>query len=271
MSLQASEPSPARERNFHTEKTYQTDFWLASHVEYVEKLSQRVKSFHNDPLRSNAYLRGLVEFLQSPFRKRSRSSGKYCPARDKESTFVHRYLLSSGASPKIVACSQVGDLVASLTDSPAYRANELVFLSGTPSPDWLNIIGSHYNVDHRFFHHHLAFLTNSQRDWYTDSLLPSRSHNVIRLKVPSILFVGPEARYVGPSDLQRARNWYERRIHEMYRDCCAECPEDAGRSIIRHVSIHSGDSIVLEQELSICLLKRNTNWARKRNVSLEGS
>ena len=238
---------------------------LPSDVEYVEKLSQRVKSFHKDPLRSNAYLRGLVEFLQRPFRKRSRPSEKYCPVSDKKTIFVHRYLLSSGASPQIVACSQVGDLVTSLTDSPAYKTNELVFLSGTPSPDWLNIIGSHYNVDHRFFHHHLAFLTNSQRDWYTDTLLPSRSHNVIRLKVPSILFVGPEDRYVSPSDLQRARNWYEHRIQQLYRDCCTVCPADVGKSIIRHVNIHSGDSIVLEQELSICLLKRDANWISECN------
>ena len=137
--------------------------------------------------------------------------------------------------------------------------NELVFLAGRPSAEWLSAVGAWYKLDHRFFHQHLSFLPTGQRDWFTTPTLPSRSHYVLRFCIPSILFIG-EHRFVHMVELQKAREDCERRLKTRFRTFQEGTSTDAGQSIVRRMNIHSGDHLVIEQELSACLLNRGDQW-----------
>ena len=132
-------------------------------------------------------------------------------------------------------------------------------MAGRPSPEWLSAVGARYKLDHRFLHQHLNFLPTGQRDWFTAPTLPSRSRTVLRFCIPSMLFVG-EHRYVNVDDLRKARGDCERQLLIVFRSLQEGTSTEAGRSIVRRMNIHSGDNLVIEQEVTSCLLKRGDRW-----------
>jgi hypothetical protein len=145
--------------------------------------------------------------------------------------------------------------------NPALAAqNELVFLAGRPSALWLNALGAHYEVDLRCLHQHLHLIPNSQRGWHTYPTLPSRSRNVLRLCIPSMVFVGEEERHVDESALQEARKDSEKQIKNWWHSFVNMSAAETGRSIVRRAIIHAGDCITLEQDVSIFLIGRGKNW-----------
>ena len=77
--------------------------------------------------------------------------------------------------------------------------------------------------------------------------------------MPSILFIG-EHRFVNIIDLQKARENCERQLKTRFRTFQEGTSTDAGQSIVRRMNIHNGDHLVIEQELSACLLNRGDQW-----------
>ena len=179
---------------------------------------------------------------------------------DESRIFVYEYALLPNAHAKLTTFDDVDKykLAISIENYNA-DCNELVFLTGRPSAEWLSAVGARYELDHRFFHQHLNFLPTGQRDWFTAPTLPSRSHYVLRFCIPSILFIG-EHRFVNIDDLQKAREDCERRLLSRFRSFQEGTAAEAGKSIVRRMNIHSGDHLVIEQELSSCLLKRGDLW-----------
>jgi hypothetical protein len=225
--------------------------------DYANLLSRRVRSFNSDPLHSTAYLADFAGYLQKPFRKEVRVKRVISP-RSSKYPFVSEYRLSSNG-PQLARFHDVKKYCGQKVpeDNPG---NVLVFLTGRPSPAWLNAVGSRYRIDHRFFQQHLSFLPSGQRDWYTSPSLPSRARNTLRLCIPSIVFVGAEGRYVDPYGLQRARNNCDLQLLGKFSAFYESPASDAGHSIVRRVNIHSGDCFVLEQEASICVLGDTQIW-----------
>ena len=227
----------------------------------------RVRSFQSDPLHSAAYLRNLAKFLHKPNQKprnsRRPDQQRYQPeilAKEGCRPFIYEYVFSTREEPRLTTFDNVDKYKQTICDD-AYSAdrNELVFLAGRPSPEWLSAVGARYKLDYRFIHQHLSFLPTGQRDWFTSPTLPSRSHDVLRLCVPSILFIG-EHRYVDVNDLQESRGDSERQLRHCFRSLQEGTLAEAGRSIVRRMNIHSGDSLVIEQEISCCHLERGGNW-----------
>ena len=174
--------------------------------------------------------------------------------------FVYEYALSPNVEPKLTTFDDVEKYKQAMSiEDHNTDCNELVFLAGRPSAEWLSAVGAQYKLDHRFFHQHLSFLPTGQRDWFTTPTLPSRSHYVLRFCIPSILFIG-EHRFVHIFELQKAREDCERRLKTRFRTFQEGTSTDAGQSIVRRMNIHNGDHLVIEQELSACLLNRGDQW-----------
>ena len=182
--------------------------------------------------------------------------------------FVYEYALFPDADPKLKIFNDADNYKQTISNED-YNAdcNELVFVVGRPSPEWLSAVGARYKLDHRFLYQHLNFLPTGQRDWFTTPTLPSRSHTALRFCIPSMLFVG-EHRYVNVDDLQKARGDCERQLLVLFRSFQEGTSTEAGRSIVRRMNIHSGDNLVIEQELTSCLLKRGERWTGKTHRSL---
>lgn len=209
----------------------------------------------------------LAHFLHKPHQK-PRNARRPDPqryrlealAKEGRRPFIYEYALFPATEPKLTTFDNVDEYKQTISNN-TYNAdcNELVFLAGRPSAEWLSAVGARYNLDYRFIHQHLNFLPTGQRDWFTAPTLPSRSYDVLRLCIPSILFMG-EHRYVDMNGLQKARGDSERQLRHCFRSLQEGTSTEAGRSIVRRINIHSGDSLVIEQELSSCLLKRGENW-----------
>lgn len=248
--------------------TIESNLSVEKTKEYTQSFLARIRSFHNDPLHSAAYLGNLAQFLHKPNQKSARHARQPNPQRFKPKSFaeedcrpfVYEYSLFSGVVPKLTTFDDV-DKYKQTISIESYNAdcNELIFLAGRPSAEWLSAVGARYKLDHRFFHQHLSFLPTGQRDWFTAPTLPSRSHNVVRFCIPSLLFVG-EHRYVNIGDLQKARGDCERQLLSRFRSYQEGTLIEAGKSIVRRMNIHSGDNLVIEQELSFSLLKRGDRW-----------
>ncbi|CAL8581396.1 hypothetical protein XPA_007091 [Xanthoria parietina] len=233
--------------------------------EYKLSLRGKIRSFHTDPLHSAAYLGNLSHFLQQ---KRGHS-GRFLSQQglnqsvhpvNEYKPFVYEYALSTQAGPELTAYDKVERYNTTLLNNAGdTEHNELVFLAGRPSAEWLCAVGARYQIDHRIFHQHLNFLPWGQKDWFTVPTLPSRARNVIRLCVPSILFMG-ERRYVSRDGLKDARRDSERRLRESLRNIQQSTVAEAGRSIGRRLNIHTGDILALEQEISICFVERKDHW-----------
>lgn len=231
---------------------------------YADDQASRVRSFHHDPLHSAVYLQELVNYLQRPFKTR-RLGEIQSPLPACRRDFVYCYQLDGTKAPVAVSYDDPQGLHAALQSAHEYSdgKNELLFMCGQPSPDWLNTIGAHYQTDVRFYYQHLRFLPDSQRDWYTDTPLPSRSHDVLRLIIPTIVFVGAPKRYVDKKNLRTWRSRRAERIRDQFKCLTLNDPRNTGRSILRRVDIYNGDCMVIEQEVSLKLIRRNSNWTSK--------
>jgi hypothetical protein len=220
-------------------------------------LTSRVRSFASDPLHSAAYLSNLSGYLTKPFRKPAHRT-RYnvpSPALRKGCTFFYSYEILGPRPSKPVTYDNASVFLSrSGPTSPHEDKSELIFLTGYPSPEWLNAIVFRYGVDHRFLHRHLDFLPSGQRDWYTAPDVPSRSEHFIRLLIPSIVFLGAEDRYVSIKELHKARNACADQLRQKSKNLFGGSQSSTGHSIIRQVNIHSGDAIVLEQAISITVL-----------------
>jgi hypothetical protein len=213
-----------------------------------ELMRKRVQSFTTEPLHSAAYLNDIVRYLNN----KPLASARYrvpSPA-PKESNFLYAYETSGSHSPHAVSYSQASMF---LTEN-ANRANlDLLFFTGSPSSEWMEVLVDHLNVDLRFLHSHLDFIPNAQRDWYTGSNLPSRNRQDFRLLIPSIVFVGTEGNSLSIDQLHAARRSCASQLESKAHAILSGGSRSHGQSIFRQVNVHRGDAIVMEQVISIAI------------------
>ena len=131
---------------------------------------------------------------------------------------------------------------------------QLLFLQGYPSPEWLNTLGAHFEVDPRFFSHHLGFLSINGQYQHTECrMLPSALKTILLLTVTSLGRQESQhdeslntkrkeasskmAQYL--DDLRTGHNSKTRR------------PWQLGDSIVRSYDIYDHEKFALEQTISI--------------------
>lgn len=225
----------------------------------------RVNSFAIDPLHSAAYLRNLITYLNGSRQRRSGGNNRPSASPDRENAFLYCYRIPDTStrntsnpvligSPTIYTTSD-----AFISSRPNADCSEIVFATGYPSREWLAALLDHLGVDYRFLHSHLNFLQSAQRDWFVSPSVPSRRQHQIGLVIPSIIFLGTETRRIPAQDLHEARNSCAKQLQQQAKLFSGASSIRHGRSIIRHINIHSGDMMVLEQAVTITVTKNDRN------------
>ncbi|KAH7072575.1 hypothetical protein FB567DRAFT_206111 [Paraphoma chrysanthemicola] len=151
----------------------------------------------------------------------------------------------------------LGNLLAYLTQflkTEVCNTSEVVFLTGFPSPEWIDAVVTRFSVDLRFLQSHLDFVPNAQRNWYTSPSLPSRNRHLFRLRVPSIVFGGIEGTELRAEELHAARKSCAKQLLQKAKAFHSGAATNCGQSIVRRINIHRGDAIILEQEVSVIVL-----------------
>jgi hypothetical protein len=64
--------------------------------------------------------------------------------------------------------------------------NQVLFLRGFSTPEWIRKIGWYYCVDPEFFRRHLDFSLFSYQHWFSSPSLPSTSSTIVRLRVTTL-------------------------------------------------------------------------------------
>jgi hypothetical protein len=218
----------------------------------IELLKHRVTSIKTDPLHSQAYLYGLKSYLDKPKAgSQHRPASVYVP-QDRTLPFAYTYDLSQSARPLPKVYHTPSEYLFSGPECSS-KVPSIIIFTGYPSPEWLEVVLARCSTGFPFLHRHLDFMSNNQRDWHIGSELPSRSTRVIRLLVPSIVFIGPEERHLPPQDLQKARRQCSDRLRQKSKSFFGGSSVSAGSSIIRNIHVHSGDTVVLEQMITITI------------------
>ena len=145
------------------------------------------------------------------------------------------------------------DSVKGLDDFAAYPlphndCGQLLFLCGYPSHKWVNLIGVRYRVDPEFFRRYLSFGQNS--DFYDIPAPASSSQNIVKLSITSI----------GKRSATSVKQQGQKQSLQEYFENLGSNPDVVGESIVRRFSVHDHAHFSIEQDISLCVLKRGEGW-----------
>lgn len=225
-------------------------------VTHAEYLQRRVRYFPSDPLHSAAYFRDLAHYMSQKPAESDATNYWSALQPDQPHRFLYSFSLSAGHIQKPTVYSEASEFLGAPV---AKDSSELIFITGTPSLDWLEAIFSRLKVSYYFVQSHMNYFLNSDRDWYTSPGTPSRLQHSIRLLIPSIVFVGAEGRRLSARELHEARREIKSQVIRRRKSMSNGLHARQGHSIVRQVNIHSGDTVVLEQTVSISFIQRNKN------------
>lgn len=228
---------------------------------YALGLSDRVKSIKVDPLHSTAYLTYLAKYLKTPFQKPPKRPHVAESPSSVRRSFVVRYLLRPNEAPSPESFDD--PRAFSRVASPSSQ-NEILFLTGRPSADWLNCLGSTYSLDYRFFHQHLGPIMSSQaQGWIVGPDLPSRSLQLLTLKIPTVVRVGSRGRNFDIRELEIAREKCNAQLQKAFLSVQDSVASEVGRSIIRRLEVQDGNTMVVEQQVTATVVRRGDFWTSK--------
>lgn len=155
-------------------------------------------------------------------------------------------------------CRDIEDIICQ--SRPSRGAGQLLFLRGFLPPAWIGAIGSQYGIDPEFIHRHLDFFADSvHRKVFSLPSLISTTNNIIRLCVNTILF---QDRPIKSGNLhielhrcrqERADQFgtYRRQLKTRAR---------GGDSLVREFITLDGQYSIIEQWISIAIMKNGDGW-----------
>lgn len=153
------------------------------------------------------------------------------------------------------------DAFSAATSVSAGGSGQIVFIRGFISPSWVSVIGSKYNIDPEFFRRHMDFLSTSiHRHAYGFPSLASASNNIFRLCVSTLLHrddFGGQDLHSQRSDQSTQLGTYKIQQLRSTRICC-------GDSLVREYSTVCSCFSVIEQWISLCIVKADRGWVGKR-------
>lgn len=136
--------------------------------------------------------------------------------------------------------------------------SHLIFLTGQATPQWLNILGDHLDLDPLFYMNHLSFRPSAKVNTYALPTLPGLRNGIIRLTIPTIGHVEPERAQLPSSALQRVRRECTRKLRDSLR--ALDSREAAGGSVVRRFFLHDTNCFTVEQDVTISLVKEDGRW-----------
>lgn len=153
------------------------------------------------------------------------------------------------------------DAFSAAASAPTEGSGQIVFIRGFISPSWVSVIGSKYNIDPEFFRRHMDFLSTSiHRHAYSFPSLASSSNNIFRLCVSTLLHrddFGAQDLHLQRLDQSTELGRYKIQQLGSTRVCC-------GDSLVREYTTVCSCFSVIEQWISLCIMKTNRGWAGKR-------
>ncbi len=121
------------------------------------------------------------------------------------------------------------------------------------SRDWLLQLGAQYRVDLEYFRRDLDFL--QPEEFYDLPTLPSSSRNIIYLRI--ITICSRDITLTQDQIKENQRNETEA-VKKHQRRLGASGL--LGESIVRRFFVHEESIFTLEQEISICVKRKNGGW-----------
>jgi hypothetical protein len=149
----------------------------------------------------------------------------------------------------------------------AFSVPCILFLRGQPSPDWLAAIGAIYRVDPEYFQGHLDFCAAFGRpDYYPLPSLPSYSNNIIKLRYVTIGHRKVRGREANQREIDRLRSHghkgMDRYLHALNQSLHSRT--GPGDSIVRDYIVHDLTHFTIEQDISLCVTRKENGWTGKR-------
>ena len=193
----------------------------------------------------------LVRFLKSSITPRSSTPGSSEPYRqDSESeNFVWIYQLEGAKSPIGVPFSQI-------TGTSVYNApmsNQLLFLSGYPSPHILAELGCRYSIDPEFFSRHLSFWSSGP--YKASQILPSTQRTIFQTAISSI----GEHENMSYESIASKRSSFVSEMGKYLHKLAMGKGWKSYDSIVRKVHVHDDRYFSIEQMLTILITKNKRN------------
>jgi hypothetical protein len=223
---------------------------------YVSYCKDGLSNALQDPLFDAPHLRDFLRYLEE-----SSSQWPLGPYTN-DPPFAWLYSCTASGDLQLSPKSRSRDFDPALQAPEENENSDLVFLSGHPSPGWLNAIGHKYNVDMHFFHQHLSSIRPSIHVVVFDEpSLPSDSRDILKLSIPTIGYLDDTGKMFG--DISGTRSLLQQSLRKQVLKNVHDHP--VGRPIIRNIYLHDRERFTLLQEVSMCVLKKEN--AELGNVS----
>lgn len=148
---------------------------------YAEKISDHSRTFLMNSLYQGLDYRGLSGFLCT--KPDSTTTNSYNTAEG----FLFALLYKLQCKINLVTVPLFHPSELSAASENISSNNRLLFLPDYASPEWLNTLGTHFEVDPEFFHRHLGFMSINGQYQHTESrMLSSALKTILRLTVTSL-------------------------------------------------------------------------------------
>ncbi|KAF2426276.1 hypothetical protein EJ08DRAFT_700032 [Tothia fuscella] len=212
----------------------------------------------------------IAEFLNAPYRSNNR--GRYAPSlmtdvQQADESFITVYHFTKDEPPHSAQIRTKDDLITDACGpfSPNCTGR-MIFMRGYQHADWLNTIGSRYNVDYEFFRRHMDFETlKPLSDTFSRPTLPSAFSNVMQLSISSLSAMRTAA---DPATVS-----YQAHLKQQRKDLESLMPESLGNlanphktkgsygdSIVRRLVVHGSRYFSIEQDISFFVGSRSDEF-----------
>ena len=214
-------------------------------VDRIRQYATRIHSLSlsNHQLFNGRYLRPLANFLSRYDASREETGDGPTLAA------ICYYEICNRHIAKRYTCESTNEFL----NAQKIRATQhgIYFLTGSPSPDWLNCLGSGLNVPPAFWTSHLDFFVGRGQEEYCRRSALLAAPQVISLCIPSVVFVGAPGRHLSQEQLQVARRQGKQEIHSRLQRCRRS---PLPTSLYRTLNVHRGDLLSVEQKVTMLLL-----------------
>lgn len=219
--------------------------------QYASSLRRVYKQSLQTELFSRVHYQSLSNYLSSAFDNQGAYVTEGFAQRRANFQFTHVvvHTIANGTTRRDCFDHSLG-LERFLTfPKPEPKMDQIIFVRGSPSPAWINLLGAKYKVEPEFFRRHLRYLPG--RDHSDHPTLPSATTNTLSLSVISLY---SRSRALGPEEIINLRN----EDHETARrNTQAISAHDAcGETIVRKFSTLNDRLLAMEHEISIYIRER---------------
>ncbi|EME42542.1 hypothetical protein DOTSEDRAFT_36394 [Dothistroma septosporum NZE10] len=208
-------------------------------------------------LHSGDHLEWLAEYLNRPFDRRLGSRLDRAVTHETDFVVAYQFLPDACTKETLWTPSDINKLPGE--NEPH---NQLLFMRGHPSPEWVNAIASKFSVSAEFFFHHLELFSRRKDDQvWTWPALKSQSTREPRLRLTTIGTMkkpGDAAHKDG--HVHKIRKKVRSLFEDHLKDMRNEENVRIGTSLLRDVSIHDAKHFSLGQDVSMWTRQTSHGW-----------